>query len=96
MLIAGRIRNKALKRYWEHGDSSGINASWRGKVGRILNALDIAESPQELDVPGFGFHELKGDRKGIFSVWISRNWRLTFQWTRDGPADVDMEDYHGR
>lgn len=92
MLPASRIRNKALRRYWETGNGSGINADWRGKAGRILNALDIAVSPRELDVPGFGFHELKGDRKGTFSVWITRNWRVTFQWSEEGPYDVEMED----
>ena len=96
MLHGDRIRNRSLKRYWENGDGSGINAIWREKVGRILNALDVAVSPKELDVPGFGFHELKGNRKGTYSLWISRNWRVTFQWSDEGPLNVDMEDYHGR
>ena len=96
MLHARHIKGKALRRYWEHGDDSKINPKWREKIGRILNALDVAAGPGELNFPGFGLHELTGNRRGTYSIWISRNWRVTFKWGDDGPTDVDMEDYHGR
>jgi toxin HigB-1 len=60
----------------------------------------VALTPRELDVPGFKFHTMTGDRKGTFSVWICENWRITFKritfkWSREGhPYDVDLEDYH--
>ncbi len=96
MLDPKRITNRALRRYWEAGDGSKINAQWRRKVMRVLNALDVAASPQELDIPGFGFHELKGDRTGTYAVNISGNWRITFRWSNEGPYEVELEDYHGR
>ena len=97
MLEGSRITNGALRRLWERDDDSKIRPEWRRKARRILNALDTAVSPQELDMPGFRFHELTGDRKGTFSVLLSRNWRVTFKWSAEGhPYQVDMEDYHGR
>ncbi len=96
MLDAKRITNRALRRYWEEGDGSKIHAQWRRKVRRVLNALDVAVRPQELDVPGLAFHELKGDRHGTFAVTVSGNWRITFRWNNEGPYDVELEDYHGR
>jgi proteic killer suppression protein len=97
-MLDGRwIKDGALRRCWVDNDDSKIRPDWRRKVRRILNALDVAASPQELDLPSFNFHPLTGDRKGTFSVLVSRNWRITFKWSPAGhPYDVDMEDYHGR
>jgi toxin HigB-1 len=67
-----------------------------GQVERILNALSIACAPSELDFQGFGYHELRHDRKGTHAVWVTRNQRVTFKWDADGPYDVELEDYHGR
>jgi proteic killer suppression protein len=56
--------------------------------------LDAATAPADLDLPGFGFHPLKGNRKGEFAVIVTRNWRLTFGWNDGDAVDVDLEDYH--
>jgi proteic killer suppression protein len=96
MLNGSRIKSGALRRLWDDGDDSKIRPDWRRRIRRILNALDVAVSPRELDVPGYRFHELTGDRKGTFSLLVSRNWRITFRWSPEGPYDVDLEDYHGR
>lgn len=96
MFDTDRISSAALKRYVGRGDVSKIKPEWLGKVTRILGALHAAVSPEELDMPGFGFHRLTTPRKGTYAVWISRNWRITFKWDDAGPYDLDMEDYHGR
>jgi proteic killer suppression protein len=96
MLDGKRIKNGALRRCWERNDDSKIRPDWRRKVRRILNALDVAVSPRELDTPGNRFHEMTGDRRGTYAVLISPNWRVTFKWSDEGPYQVDMEDYHGR
>lgn len=49
-----------------------------------------------MNLPGYGFHELKGNRKGTYSLIVTRNWRVTFGWDSDGPTDVNLEDYHER
>jgi len=96
MLRLSRIKCKALKKFAKNGDESGIRPEWLQKVRRILAALDSSVHPAELKIPGFGFHELKGDRKGTYAVWVSGNWRITFGWDEEGPYYVDMEDYHGK
>ena len=95
MLDARRIKSKPLKLFAK-GDRSKVNPGWHGRLARILSALNVAAHPAELDMPGFGFHELRGDRRGTFSVRVTGNWRVTFKWDDDGPFDVDLEDYHGK
>jgi proteic killer suppression protein len=60
----------------------------------LLAALDTSQTVQDMDVPGFRLHPLKGQEKGRWSVWVNGNWRLTFEF-RGGQAFVlDYEDYH--
>jgi proteic killer suppression protein len=96
MLDSRRIKSSALRRYAKRGDASRINPKWLEKVRQILGALHAAVSPQDLDMPGFGFHELSTPREGTFAVSVTRNWRITFRWDDAGPFEVDLEDYHGR
>lgn len=64
------------------------------RVRRILERLDAARIVEEMDVPGLRFHPLKGTEQGRFSVWVTRNWRITFGWDGEDAVDVDLEDYH--
>lgn len=96
MLLPNRIKCKKLRRLFKSGDDGGIRGEWRPKVIRILNALDAAVDPAELDIPGFKFHTMKGSRKGTYSVLVSGNWRITFLWDEKGPYQVNLEDYHGK
>lgn len=96
MLDPDKIKHKGLKRFVETGDTSKLRPDWVRRVRAILSALNVATSPDELHMPGFGWHELKGDRRGTYSTTVSRNHRLTFRWDQNGPTDLDIEDYHGR
>jgi proteic killer suppression protein len=59
-----------------------------------LAALDTAQDIDDMDIPGFKLHPLKGKLKGRWSISVSENWRVTFEF-RDGNAYVlDYEDYH--
>jgi proteic killer suppression protein len=89
------FKSRPLKKYWTTNDASGIRADWRAKVRIILSRLDAATEPQQMDVPGFGFHALTSDMAGRYAVWVSRNWRITFAWDGEDAIDIDMEDYHG-
>jgi len=60
----------------------------------LLAALDTAQSIEDMNIPGFRLHRLKGQDRGRFSVWVNGNWRVTFEF-EDGNAYVlDYEDYH--
>jgi toxin HigB-1 len=64
------------------------------KVENVLFRLNHAVTVEDMNLPGFRLHELKGDRAGIFSVTVSHNWRITFRFEAGNALDVDFEDYH--
>ena len=83
-----------MQRLFERGDRSKIRADIIDKVERVIARLDAASEPADMEVPGFGLHALTGDRKGFWSVVISRNWRVTFRFEGGDAYDVDFVDYH--
>lgn len=83
-----------LKKFYETGKASGIQPKHTKRLRMQLVALDTATSAEDMDIPGFKLHELKGSDKGRLSIWLNGNWRITFEF-RDGHAYVlDYEDYH--
>jgi proteic killer suppression protein len=60
----------------------------------ILGRLNIAVSPEDMNLPGLELHELRGARKGTWAVQVSGNWRVTFAWIGKDVDRVDYEDYH--
>lgn len=88
------FRSKDLRRYAEAGDPSRLSVANLRRMDRILAVLDEAQSPEEMNMPGWRFHALKGDRKGRYAVDASANWRVTFGWQGVDAIDVDLEDYH--
>ncbi len=95
-----RIRNvlhKGLRRLIEHDDASRIQAAVAEKLRRIISFLQDMEKQDELrTVPSWKAHQLTGDRKGTWSLFVTKNWRLTFRidQTEVEIIDLDYEDYH--
>ena len=88
------FRHKGLRRFYETGSTAGVQTSHKKRLRIQLIALDTAVTIEDMDIPGFKLHSLKGDRKGLWSVSVSGNWRITFDF-RDGNAHiVNYEDYH--
>jgi toxin HigB-1 len=88
------FRSRALKRYWERNEMRRLPPAAADRIALILDRLNAAIAPGDLDLPGLGFHALKSDRKGQFAVFVTRNWRITFGWEDGDATDVDLEDYH--
>ena len=90
------IKHKGLRRFLETGNTKGLVGDAE-RLRKMLAFIDAAQSIRELQVPpNFGLHELVGDRKGLWSMTVTRNWRMTFGLNEEGAlADLDMEDYHG-
>ncbi|MGD0191258.1 MAG: type II toxin-antitoxin system RelE/ParE family toxin [Rhizomicrobium sp.] len=89
------IRNKALKRLWTRGELRHVPPEQVNRLRLALATLAAtADMQMLLTVPGWRLHELKGDRKGTWSMSITGNWRLTFRVEGDCVHDVDLEDYH--
>ena len=95
-----KIRNvvhKGLRRLIEEDDASGVQAAVVEKVRRIVSFLQDMECEDELRmVPSWKAHPLTGARKGTWSLFVTRNWRITFRIDRGeiGIIDLDYEDYH--
>lgn len=86
--------HRGLRRLHERGDASKLKPDQAERIAIALADLHAAQSPQDLALPGYRLHPLKGDMKGYWSIWISANWRMTFRF-KDGDAyDVDLVDYH--
>lgn len=88
------FKHKGLEKFFYHDKRRGINAKHAPKLGRILDRLDASVKPQDMNLPGYKLHELKGKEKGIWSVWVSGNWRVTFRFDGADAIDVDYRDYH--
>lgn len=60
----------------------------------MLDRLDSCVRPEDMNLPGYKFHQLKGERKECYAVSVSGNWRITFKFEGENAVDVDLEDYH--
>lgn len=88
------FRHKGLKKFFEQGSLAGIQAAHAKRLRFQLAALDTAQRIEDMDIPGFRLHPLKGTEQGRWSVVVNGNWRITFEF-QDGNAYVlDYEDYH--
>ncbi|RMD69851.1 MAG: Killer protein [Gammaproteobacteria bacterium] len=87
------FRHRGLERFFTH-DKRGIPAQYAARLGRMLDRLDAAIRPEDMNLPGYRFHALKGNRKGWYAVSVSGNLRLTFRFDGQDAIDVTLEDYH--
>ena len=88
------FRHRRLERFYNRGDYSGIPAQYAPRLERMLDRLDASQQPGDMDLPGYKFHGLKGERRGTYAVSVSGNWRLTFRFDGPDAVDIDLEDYH--
>jgi toxin HigB-1 len=88
------FRHKGLRRFYEAGSTAGIQASHKKRLRIQLAALDTAGTIEDMDIPGFKLHPLKGNKKGLWSISVSGNWRLTFDFKDGNTYIVNYEDYH--
>jgi len=88
------FRHKGLRRFFEKGRGAGVQPTHTKKLRMLLAALDTATAIDDMDIPGFGLHPLKGDRKGQWAVSVSGNWRMSFEFRDGNVYSLDYEDYH--
>ncbi len=97
LVVIKKIKHKGLNRFFEEGDAKGLPARHINKIQAVLAVLDTVSDVKYINIPGGRLHPLKGERKGYWSLTISRNWRITFQFDGEDVTDVtdvDYEDYH--
>ena len=88
------FRHKGLKRLYEQDDARGVAAEHVIKLRNILARLDAAGSGEDMNLPGFNLHPLKGQLRGFMAVTVRANWRVIFRFVEGHAFDVDYLDYH--
>ncbi len=88
------FKHKELERFFLRGTKAGIQAPQASKLRLILSRLHASVAPNDMDLPGLFLHQLKGSSKGVWSVRVSGNWRITFKFDGPDAVDVNYEDYH--
>lgn len=85
--------NKQLKALWEAGKSK-IDARFHSRILRRLDALDVATSLEDMKLPSFDFHALKGHKPTRYTVHINGPWCVTFEFNDGNAYVLDFEQYH--
>ena len=88
------FKHKGLRKFFLTGNASGIQSDQAERIRMRLAALDTSRRVEDMDIPGFRLHPLKGKRKGSWAIDVSGNWRITFGFADGEFIDVDYEDYH--
>jgi proteic killer suppression protein len=88
------FRHRGLKRLFEKDDAARLPPEDVDRISRILARLNEAVDVQNMDLPGFHLHPLKGNHKGFWSVTVRGNWRVIFRFAEGQALDVDYIDYH--
>ena len=88
------FNHQGLEGFFVKGSYKAIPAQYAARIERVLDRLDAIVVPEDMNLPGYKFHSLKGKRKGVYSVSVSGNWRITFRFDGDNVIEVDLEDYH--
>lgn len=88
------FRHRGLRRLFKDDDRRGLNPEHVEKTARVLAVLQRASRPEDLDLPGYRLHPLKGELAGFSSVTIRANWRIIFCFQGTDATDVDLIDYH--
>lgn len=89
-----KIRHKGLKLLYEKGSTAKIDANHADKLRRILARLEESREPEDMNLPGYNLHQLKGNYDGFYSVKVSGNWRVVFRFEDGHATDVGFVDYH--
>ncbi len=88
------FKHKGLEKFYFSGSTKGIQAKHASKLRMQLTALDTAYHIEDIDIPGYRLHQLKGSLKGLWSITVNANWRITFEFSDGNAYIVNYEDYH--
>lgn len=88
------FKHKGLRQLFESGKSKLVPADFSAKLIRQMDAIHQADSPSQLNFPGYDLHELKGDLTDVWAIKVNKNWRLTFKFLEGNAIELNLEDYH--
>jgi len=88
------FKHKGLEKFFTKGNLAGIQAVQSQRLSDRLAFLNAANNVDDMDKPGYRLHELKGKRKGLYTITVSGNWRITFEFINGDATIINYEDYH--
>ncbi len=88
------FKRRGLKRFFLEGDASRLPHDMIDRIDTLLTKLHASETIQEMDMHSYHLHELKGMKKGTWSITVRANWRITFEFAQGHAFHVNFEDYH--
>ena len=88
------FKHKGLRNFFTTGSTKGINPNHAKRLEERLQALHTAITIEDMDIPGWRLHQLKGGRSGLWAVNVSGNWRVVFEFKEGHAYVVNYEDYH--
>ena len=88
------FKHKGLRKFFETGSKAGIQAKHERRLRMQLAAIDTATTIDDIDLPGFKLHPLKGNLDGVWSITVNGNWRITFEFVDGNAYILNYEDYH--
>ncbi|CAK0753915.1 Endoribonuclease HigB [Gammaproteobacteria bacterium] len=87
-------RHKGLKAFFETGNKAGIQPQHETRLRMQLARLHTTTGPDDMDLPSWRLHPLKGKLQSHWAVWVDKNWRITFRFEGGDAVLVDYQDYH--
>ena len=88
------FKHKGLEKFFTTGSIAGVQSTQVRRLEERLQALHTASVIDDMDLPGWRLHELKGNRAGLWAVNVSGNWRIVFEFVSGNAHVVNYEDYH--
>jgi toxin HigB-1 len=88
------FKHRGLREFFETNSKRGIPPELATRLRDRLDVLDAANAIEDIGLPHFDLHELKGDRAGTWALKVNKNWRLTFTFANGDASGVNFEDYH--
>ena len=88
------FKHKGLKLFFETGSKASIDASQSEKLAYRLSVLEDAMIIDDIDIQGFYLHKLTGEKGKLYSIRVTGNWRITFEFIEGDVYIVNYEDYH--
>ena len=88
------FRHKGLREFFETNNKRGIPPELSIRLRDRPDVIDAASTLEDMALPHFGLHQLKGARAGTWAVKVNKNWRITFGFAVGDANDVNFEDYH--
>lgn len=88
------FRHKGLQLLFDEDDGRKVTANQIARLKLIMFALDSAKTIDDINQPNFHLHALQGNRRGVWSVTVRANWRVTFEFREGKAYNVNLEDYH--